>query len=78
MRQKISVDFQNADTAGRVRLNTVGTEQDIERLGLKLEDGLSLLLFDREREADGEAEWSREENLWVARVDWNAVREIAE
>ena len=69
----VSVDFQNADHDGRVRLNTVGTLIDIERQSLELQPGLRLLLVDAELSAAGQVAWSEEEKLWVAEVDWNEV-----
>jgi hypothetical protein len=32
------------------------------------------VVHDDELEADGEVAWSDEEHLWVARIDWNALR----
>lgn len=38
---KIYADFQNADRAGRVRLNWVGTVEDLTRLQVLLREGLA-------------------------------------
>lgn len=74
----ISADFMNADPQGRVRLNTVGTIEDVSRLGLKLADGLRVVVHDDELEADGEVVYSDIEHIWVARIDWNAFRPLTE
>lgn len=70
----IHADFHNADRLGRVRLNCVGTIEDLGRFGVRLVDGLRLTIHDEELEADGQVERSSEEGIWVARIDWNAVR----
>ena len=56
---------------GRVRLNTKGTFEDLDRLNFKLEQGLKLLLVDDdELKAIGIVEFSQEENIWVASFEW--------
>lgn len=74
---KISVDFNNCDIEGRVRLNTNGTFKDIERLKIKLEAGLEVMLDDNEGLAiNGIVEFSKKENIWVAKFDWNKLNNI--
>jgi hypothetical protein len=74
-RPRVSVDFQNSDHKERVRLNTVGTAQDLSQLGIVLREGLEILLYCLELEADGKVTYSKEESLWVAEVDWKKVRD---
>lgn len=71
----IYADFNNADAQGRLRLNCVGTTEDLEQQGICLGEGLTLLLYDEELEADGEAHYSAEEQMWVAAIDWERVRQ---
>ncbi len=71
----IWADFHNADTRGRVRLNTVGSINSLAESGLRLVDGLCIVLHDDELEADGTVAYSTEEQLWVATIDWNAIRQ---
>lgn len=73
----IFADFQNADPQGRVRLSCVGTVEDLARLGVRLESGLRVILHDEELEADGEVMYSLDEHIWVAKIDWNAIRNIS-
>jgi hypothetical protein len=73
----ISADFNNADALGRVRLNTVGTVEDLGRLGLRLADGLRVTLHDDDLEADAEVVYSADEKIWVAKIDWKAIRNIS-
>ena len=72
----IHADFMNADPRGRLRLNTVGTVEDLGRLGVRLTEGLRIVVHDDEVEADGVVSFSPEEHLWVAAIDWNAVRHV--
>ncbi len=70
-------DFMNADPRGRVRLNCVGTVADLGTQGVELADGLPVTLTDGELEADGTAAYSTEERVWVALIDWDAIRQVA-
>jgi hypothetical protein len=74
----IYADFMNADPHGRVRLNTVGTIEDVSRHGIQLVNGLRVVVHDDELEADGEVAYSDTEHIWVARIDWNALRPVSE
>lgn len=76
MRETLSVDFQNADEKGRVRLNTRGALEDIARLGLTLANGMHLLLTDGELATEGLATYSEEEQIWVSTVDWSQLRDV--
>lgn len=73
----IYADFNNADSAGRLRLNCAGTARDLMEQGVQLRDGLRLTLSDDELEADGVVQFSADECVWVARIDWEAVRQHA-
>lgn len=69
-------DFNNADVKGRLRLNCAGTTRDLAEQKLNLEPGLRVILYDGdELEADGEVQFSADENIWVAVIEWNQVRE---
>lgn len=72
----IFADFLNADPQGRVRLTCVGTVKDLARLGVRLVDGLRIVVTDEELEADGEVVYSTDEHIWVAKIDWNAIRHL--
>ncbi len=74
-RPTIYADFNNADASGRLRLNCVGTVEDLSRQGIQLREGLQLTLHDEELEAEGEAHFSAEEKVWVAAIDLRQVRQ---
>ncbi len=73
---KVYADFHNADVQGRLRLNCVGTVEDLAQQQIVLRDGLLLTLYSEELEVDGQVQYSTEENLWVAVIDWDAIKEI--
>ena len=74
---KVFVDFNNADPQGRIRLNTVGTIRDLDRLGLVLKEGTEMLLSCLELEAEGRATYSEDEHIWVASINWDQIRELS-
>ncbi len=73
---RVFADFHNADAKGRVRLNCAGTAADLERQGIALQEGQSLIIYSEELEVDGVVHYSQEEKLWAAVIDWNAIREV--
>jgi hypothetical protein len=81
MALRLFVDFQNSDPQGRVRLvrlNTVGTLKDLADSETELEHGVRVELYDGEMHPlEGVAEYSPEERIWVAVVDWKLFRPSA-
>jgi hypothetical protein len=75
---KVFADFQNADEQGRLRLNCIGTIEDLSRQGTQLIPGGKLLIYSEELEADAVIEYSDQEKIWVAAIDWEQIREVAE
>jgi hypothetical protein len=80
---RIYVDFHNADAQGRLRLNCVGTIEDLAHQQVELREGLTLSFWsdDLDRQgavdkllADGVVSFSDEEACWVATIDWSAIR----
>ena len=74
---RIFADFHNADAQGRLRLNCVGTVEDLTCQKIVLKEGQSLILYSEDLEVDGVVRYSQKENLWVAVIDWDAIREVA-
>ena len=54
---RIFADFHNADEQSRLRLNCVGTIEDLSRQNIKLQNGQLLTLYSEELEVDGKARW---------------------
>ncbi len=75
MALRIFADFQNSDPDGNIRLNTYGTKQDVERLNIKFELGLEIVVSDGELETDGIVKFSEKEKIWVAEIEWNKLRD---
>lgn len=75
---RIFADFQNADAKGRLRLNCIGTIEYLSRYGTQLIEGGKLLIYSEELEVDAVVVYSDEEKIWVATIDWDRIREVAE
>lgn len=73
---RIFADFHNSDTQGRLRLNCIGTIEDFAQQSIKLESGQELTLYSEDLEVDGMIEYSKLENIWVAIIDWDKIREV--
>jgi len=72
---RVFADFHNADAQGRLRLNCIGTIEDLAKQQISLEDGQLLTLYSEDLEVDGVVRYSEEENMWVAVINWDAIRE---
>ncbi len=75
---RIFVDFHNADTQGRLRLNCIGTIDDLAAQRIELKAGQPLIFYSEDLEVDGIVEYSQSEHLWVAVIDWDEIREVEE
>jgi hypothetical protein len=73
---RVFVDLQNADRRGRLRLNCIGTIEDLARQRIMLRNGVYLTLYSEELEVEGVVEYSTDEHLWVAVIDWSAIKDI--
>lgn len=71
---RVFADFHNADPQGRLRLNCMGTKEDLSAQNLSLREGQALVLYSEELEVDGMVQYSEKENLWVAVISWEAIR----
>lgn len=72
---RIFADFHNADSQGRLRLNCIGTMEDLIRQQISLQNGQFLTLYSEDLEVDGVIQFSESEHLWVAVIDWDEIRE---
>ena len=84
---KIYADFNNLDDFNRLRLTCAGTVEDLARLGITLNEGLSLTFFMDDADDQGQADellvegvvhYSEEDRNWVASVDWPTVYHASE
>jgi sporulation protein YlmC with PRC-barrel domain len=73
---RVFADFHNADRQGRLRLNCVGSIEDLARQNIELHEGRSLTLYSEDLEVEGVVQYSQEENLWVVAIDWNNIKQI--
>jgi hypothetical protein len=74
--KRVFADFHNADELGRLRLNCIGTIQDLASQQTKLTNGQQLTIYSEDLEADGIVEFSEQEQMWVATIDWNQIRQV--
>jgi hypothetical protein len=84
---KVYADFQNLDDSDRLRLNSAGTQQDLERQGLPLREGMKLTLYTGDADdqgrpdellAEGVVHYDTNAQCWVAEVDWSALRHASD
>ena len=73
---RVFADFHNADAHGCLRLNCIGTVEDLAQQQIVLRDGLSLTVYSEELEVEGVVQYSTDENVWVAVIDWGAIRDV--
>jgi hypothetical protein len=86
-RPRIYADFHNLDDVNRVRLTCSGTQRDLDRQGVQLRDGLQLTLYTDDEDDDGRPDplladatvwFDRNQECWVAEVDWSALHHDSE
>ena len=84
---RVYADLNNADPEGRLRLNCIGTIRDLARQQVRLLPGVVLTLYTDDTDAAGQpddlqvtgvVEYSEQEQCWVARIDWSAIRHVSE
>jgi hypothetical protein len=87
VKPRIYADFSNADPQGRVRLTCVGTEEDLARQGVRLREGLQLILYSDDLDdagqpddllADAVVTYSKAEGCWMATVNWAAIQHASD
>jgi hypothetical protein len=79
--------FTTRTLKGRLRLNCVGTIEDLAQQRVVLREGMPLTLYADDLDAKGEldelrvdgiASFSEEEHCWVAVIDWSAIHHASE
>lgn len=70
---RIYADFQNADPLGRVRLNCAGTIRDLADQGVQLLEDIQIEIYSEDLATPAEVQYSREEGVWVALIDWSRL-----
>lgn len=73
---RIWADFHNADEQSCLRLNCVGTIEDLSHQNIKLQNGQLLTLYSEELEVDGVVQYSEEESIWVVAIDWKLLKQV--
>lgn len=65
----IYVDFHNTNAKGEVRLNTRGTLDSLNRLGVRLHVGAEIDVGDDELVSRGVVAFDDDESMWVVRLN---------
>jgi hypothetical protein len=65
----IWVDFNNLDRLGRVRLNCIGTLEDLNNKNIYLTKGLELMLYQDDLQIFSVVDYSEEESIWVSKIN---------
>lgn len=80
---EIYADFQKVDDEDRLVLSTIGTQRDLDKAGIALQDGLELLFWCDDLDDDGQRDdllvegtvlFDTDRDRWVAAVDWGRLR----
>ncbi|MEH2255189.1 hypothetical protein [Nostoc sp.] len=72
---RVFADFHNANAKGRLHLNCIGTIEDLANQSIELRDGQLLTIYSEDLEVDGVVQFSEEEKLWVAAINWERIRQ---
>ncbi|HEY9242578.1 MAG TPA: hypothetical protein VIP48_11380 [Streptosporangiaceae bacterium] len=72
---RIYADFQNTDRRGRIRLNTVGSQLDLEGEQVELAEGMELVVYSEDLEAHGVAR-VLDEGGWGVEINWSEVTDL--
>ena len=70
---RIYADFNSQDQRERVRLNTSGSLEDIEKYSKQLRSGLAVILYMPDVEVEGVLEF---DGVWLGIPDWSTTRHI--
>ena len=73
----IYADFNNADPGAPPAKLHWHDPGPCSLLGVRLQEGLKVSLHDEEMEAEGEVHYSGEERIWVAKIDWESIRQTS-
>ena len=84
---KVYADFHNLDDCNRLHLTCAGTTADLTRQGIQLREGLVVTFYmddaadggqPDELLVEGVVHYDEAGGVWVAQVDWSAVRRRSE
>ena len=87
VKPRVYADFHNADSTGRLRLDCVGTLDDLSQQRVELREGIVLTLYSDDLDekgqldkllVDGVVSYSEEEHMWVAVIDWTAIHHASD
>jgi uncharacterized protein (UPF0210 family) len=83
----IYADFMKSDDQNRLVLTCFGTKRDLEKYGITLEDGLTLVFYNEDEDDYGNrddlvvrgiVEFDNKAHRWAARINWDDVKNISQ
>jgi hypothetical protein len=87
-RARIFADFNDLlSSPQRVWLDSVGARKDLDRLGVELTEGLAIIVYDHDLDAEGNrddiladavVERDKETGRWVAVIDRDTLRHLSD
>ena len=84
---RVYADFQNLDDENRLRLTCAGTRLDLERQGIELREGMTLILYTDDADVEGQLDellaegvvhYNQAEKCWVAEINWREIHHASE
>jgi hypothetical protein len=84
---RIYADFNNLDDENRLKLTCAGTQADLERLGIHLQEGMTLTFYMDDADDEGRTDdilvegvvhYNTQKKCWVAEAKWNALRNASD
>lgn len=71
---RIYADFNNQNSSGFPRLNTIGSLESINRLPASLEAGQEVLLFEEEFEVIATIQFDANDDVWIGIPRWDTIK----
>jgi hypothetical protein len=84
---RIYADFNNLDDKNRIKLTLVGTQADLARFGIQLQEGMTLTFYMDDADDEGRPDdilvegvvyYNNQEKCWVAEAKWDALRNASD
>ena len=84
--KSIYADFMKCDYEGRLLLTCLGTHKDLEKYKISLKDGLKLVFYSDDEDANGNpdnlvvegiVEYDKDNERWTAKINWDDIKNIS-
>lgn len=84
---RVYADFHNLDDFNRLRLTCAGTQEDLARQSIQLQEGMVLTFYMDDTDdqgrldellVEGLVQYDSAKQYWAAAVDWSAIRHASD